>query len=54
MWKVIVKHRDLTTEKTLTVTTNKDCKFIQKLTHDYQKRGFVVRFENISDLAYLD
>ena len=54
MHKMLVRHQDLTTEKTVTITTNKDSEYIRVLTKDYEKQGFVVRFENLADLVHLD
>ena len=54
MFKMVVRHQDLTTEKIVTVTVNKNSRYIKKLTREYEKQGFVVRFENIAGLVHLD
>ena len=50
MFKVLARHKDLTSEKMVTITNNPDCDFIKSLVKDYEKQGFSIRFENIGSL----
>jgi len=54
LYKMLVKHHDLTTEKLAHTTTNPASSYVQKLKKEYEQQGFVVRFEDLRHLDFID
>jgi len=54
MFKMLVRHQGLNRERMLTVTHDPNCEYIKKLAREYERKGFVVRFESLTELAHLD
>lgn len=52
MFKVLARHKDLSTEKMVTITKDPECQFIKRLVKDYKKQGFDIRFEDIGNMDH--
>jgi hypothetical protein len=54
MHRILIRLPDVSEEKHLMTTPSPDCDYVKSLVKEYEDKGFIVRFEDLSKYAHLD